>query len=619
MAFTAARGHAILPSASLVPENDPTTLFTGSGMQPLIPYLMGQSHPSGTRLANSQRCFRAEDIEEVGDNRHTTFFEMLGNWSLGDYFKEEQLPWIWEFLVDEVGLDPERIYVTCFAGDSESGVKRDTRSAEIWQTLFAERGISTTIVDIGTVENGARIGMGDGRIFYYDASKNWWSRAGAPQDMPAGEIGGPDSEIFYDFGTPHDPAFGKHCHPNCDCGRFMEIGNSVFMAYVKTEKGTFAPLPQKNVDFGGGLERIAAAARNDSDVFRLDVFTPLINALQTASGTPYEDALTEFRVIADHLRGSVFMITDGIVPSNKEQGYVLRRLLRRATLYADRLGVAPDTLSALSATIVDAYAPSCSDVAEKKEYIMETIAAEEAKFRRALRTGLREFDKIARRSSGQISGEDAFVLFTTYGFPLELTRELAEQQSMTVDTKGFDVAFADHQKRSQSAAAQKFSGGLADHSAVTTAYHTVTHLVLAALRKYVGDHVHQAGSNITQQRMRFDFTHDAKVPRDVLDKVEEYVRTVVSHGVPVTVEEMDKEDARTAGVEGSFWEKYPPRVTVYTIRGDDGTVYSRELCGGPHVNNTREIASFGTFKIVKEQSSGAGVRRIKGVFVTDEQ
>ncbi len=622
IAFYKERQHTVIPSAPLRPDNDATTLFIGSGMQPLVPYLMGQKHPAGTRLVNSQRCFRAEDIEEVGDNRHTTFFEMLGNWSLGDYFKEEQIPWVWQFLVDDVGLDPHRLYVTCFAGSEANGVVRDDTAAEIWQKLFAAQGITAQTAVMGSEADGSARGMREGeRIFFYDASKNWWSRAGAPAAMPVGEIGGPDSEIFYDFGTPHDPAYGPHCHPNCDCGRFMEIGNSVFMAYRKEEDGTLAPLPHKNVDFGGGLERIAAAASGNADIFALDIFAPLIRAIERESGARYDDATqTEaFRVIVDHLRGSVFMITDGIAaPSNKEAGYVLRRLLRRSVLYADRVGVPAGRLAALAEHIVDAYAEVFDDVRAVHTTIVATIEAEEEKFRRALRKGLREFDKIVAHAEGVISGQDAFVLFTTYGFPLELTQEMAQERGLRVDTEGFDAAFAQHQKQSQTAATQKFKGGLADHSAVTTAYHTATHLMLAALRNELGNHVHQAGSNITAERTRFDFTHPEKVSREVLDRVETAVNVAIDAGASVRIQEMGKEQARRDGVEGSFWEKYPERVTVYTVEGPDGAVYSRELCGGPHVTNTAEIAQFGRFVITKEQSSGAGIRRIKAVFVKDK-
>ncbi len=618
LAFCKKNGHALMPSASLRPENDPTTLFTSSGMQPLVPYLMGQKHSLGTRLANSQRCFRAEDIDDVGDNRHTTFFEMLGNWSLGDYFKKEQLPWIFHFLVDEVGLDPSRLYVTCFSGDDTMDIPRDEESAAIWKGLFATKGIDAPIVDIGTEEDGARNGMRNGRIFYYTAAKNWWSRAGVPEDMPTGEIGGPDSEIFYDFGTPHDSKYGQQCHPNCDCGRFMEIGNSVFIEYIKNDDGTFARLSQRNVDFGGGLERIAAASIDTPDIFALDIFAPMIAALEKESGKKYTDAsyVEAFRVIADHVRGSVFMIADGIMPSNKEQGYILRKLLRRAVLYSDRLGITRGRLGMLAEYSVRAYEDVFDDVRKKREDIVSVISEEEKKFRRALTKGLKEFEKIVQRTEKEISGHDAFILFTTYGFPYELTEELAKERGLTIHRKDFEKEFKEHQKLSQSASEQKFKGGLADHSAITTAFHTATHLMLAGLRKELGSHVHQAGSNITAERTRFDFTHQEKVPRDVLDRVERYVNDVIAADAKVIVEEIDKDVARAdESIEGSFWHKYPERVTVYTVRSDDGTVWSRELCGGPHVTHTGEIARYGRFAITKEKSSSAGVRRVKAVFV----
>ncbi len=698
-------GHTIIPSAGITPENDPTTLFTGSGMQPLIPYLLGQDHPEGVRLANSQKCFRAEDIDEVGDNRHTTFFEMLGNWSLGDYFKEKQLEMFFTFLTDEVGLDPNKIYTTCFIGDKENDIPRDTESAGLWQELFEGKGIHAEIVEIGSEEDGGKKGMGDGHIFYYDATKNWWSRAGVPGNMPAGEPGGPDSEVFYDFGGKHDTAYGKYCHPNCDCGRFIELGNSVFMEYIKTDlpapkpdlyftyailcdddsiyigqtnnlqrrwnehcegdasehtlkhkpkklihyeefqtreeavgreqklktgfgrkwikrelnagrlrqAGAFKKLEQKNVDFGGGLERITAAANHNADVFTINIFKGTIAELETVTDARYSDEKNKraFRIIADHLRGAIFMMVDGIVPSNKDQGYVLRRILRRAIFYADVLKIPEGALATLSMDLVEMYKQAYPSVGEKVEEILAEIAKEGTQFRKTLAKGLREFDKIITKNE-TISGKDAFILFTTYGFPLELTQELAQKKNINVDLAVFQKEFKKHQEISKTASAGKFKGGLAEHSEKTTALHTATHLMLAGLRKYVGKDVHQRGSNITQERTRFDFTCDHKVERDVLDQVEKYVNAAIEADCPVMIEEMTKGEALKAGVEGSFWEKYPDRVIVYTIGDDDcGDVYSHELCGGPHVKNTGDIK--GTFKILKEKSSSAGVRRIKAV------
>lgn len=611
--FMEERGHAVIPSAALVPENDPTTLFTGSGMQPLIPYLMGEKHPKGTRLADSQKCFRANDIEEVGDNRHTTFFEMLGNWSLGDYFKREQLRWFFTFLVDEVKLDPSRIYVTVFAGDESLGIPKDDESAAIWQELFAERGIEAKAVHIGSEENGYKVGMQGGRIFYYDAAKNWWSRSGKPENMPVGEIGGPDSEVFYDFGPEHatHPEFkDKQPHPNSDSGQFLEIGNSVFIEYIKQEDGSFSKLPQRNVDFGGGLERIAAAETGDPDVFKVDLLWNVVEQIERLSGKKYGDDLAAFRVITDHIRGAVFMIGDGVLPANDQQGYFVRRLLRRAVRYADKLGVPAGELKNLAESVIHTYETHYSNLAAKKDIITEVIAREEEQFRKTLEKGLKEFDRLSQK--GAISGEDAFVLFTTYGFPYELTEELAKDKRLTVDKGEFEVKMKEHQELSRAGAEQKFKGGLADYSEKVVQYHTATHLMLAGLRKFLGNDVHQAGSNITGERLRFDFTYPDKVEREVLDKVEEFVNNAIATGGEVTIEMMPKDKAQNdPAIEGSFWDRYPDEVKVYTITGRNGEVFSRELCGGPHVEKLEDIK--GAFKIIKEESSSAGVRRIKAV------
>jgi len=619
--FMEQQGHAVIPSSALVPENDPTTLFTGSGMQPLVPYLMGESHPKGTRLTDAQKCFRAEDIDEVGDNRHTTFFEMLGNWSLGDYFKEEQLPWFYIFLVDEIGLDPENIYVTVFAGDETSGVPKDEDSVGIWQRLFNEKNVSDGVAFMGSEEDGAKRGMKAGeRIFYYDASKNWWSRAGKPENMPAGEIGGPDSEVFYDFGTPHNTAYGEHCHPNCDCGRFLEIGNSVFIEFIKNEDGSFSKLPQQNVDFGGGLERIAVAALGQPDVFKVDLLQNVIKQIEDLSGKKYEENLLPFRVICDHIRGAVFMIGDDVLPSNTEQGYFVRRLLRRSVRYADTLGIGEGNLALLAESVVATYEKHYVNLGNKKDSIIETIKNEEEQFRKTLERGLREFNKQdvvvrigdTKNNFEGIGAQRAFDLFTTYGFPIELTVEEAEKHGKKVDVEGFNKLMEEHREKSRAGAAGKFAGGLADHSEKVVQYHTATHLLLAGLRKELGDGVHQAGSNITGERLRFDFTYHEKVPKDVLERVEEYVNEAIKAGAGVSIETMSKTDAEADDtVEGSFWDKYPDEVKIYTVKDEAGTVYSRELCGGPHVENTGTIS--GTFKIKKEESSSAGVRRIKAI------
>jgi alanyl-tRNA synthetase len=644
LAYMEKHGHVILPSASLMPQNDATTLFTGSGMQPLVPYLMGEVHPMGKRLANSQKCFRANDIEEVGDNRHTTFFEMLGNWSLGDYFKREQLPLIFNFLIDEVGLDPARIYVTVFAGDESLGIPKDDESVAIWKHLFAERGIDAKDVFIGSEENGYTVGMQGGRIFYYDAAKNWWSRAGKPEHMPSGEIGGPDSEIFYDFGPEHatHPLYkDKEPHPNSDSGQFLEIGNSVFIEYVKQPDGAFAKLPQRNVDFGGGLERITAAKNGNPDVFTVDLLGTLIATIASLGGKTYVGNEHAFRVVADHMRGSVFMIGDGIYPSNTEQGYFVRRLLRRTVRYADMLNIPAGELKNIARTVIANYEVQYPALREREADIIDTIHGEETQFRLTLRKGIKRFLTIIQSINGipvdtiktvqgipiekvhdiqgirlntdhTVSAKDAFELFTTYGFPIELTVEIATERGLTVDTEGFAKLMEEHRARSRAGAEQKFKGGLADESEKTIMYHTATHLLLAGLRKELGDGVHQAGSNITQERLRFDFTYDEKVPDEVLRRVEAYVNHAIQKNAHVTIETLPKDVAHAdPTIEGSFWDKYPDTVKVYTITDDEGTVYSRELCGGPHVEVTGTIT--GTFTITKEEASSRGVRRIKAV------
>lgn len=630
--FMARNGHAIIPSAALVPENDPTTLFTGSGMQPLVPYLMGEMHPMGTRLTDSQKCFRAEDIEEVGDNRHTTFFEMLGNWSLGDYFKAEQIPWIYSFLIDEIGLDPEKIYVTAFIGNESAQVPRDTESVAIWQQLFLARGVSNGVGEMGSEAAGGERGMKAGeRIFYYDGAKNWWSRAGRPEKMPIGEIGGPDSELFYDFGTAHDETFGPHCHPNCDCGRFLEIGNSVFIEYIKTERG-FEKLPKRNVDFGGGLERIAAAANGDADVFKIDLLQIVIKQIEGLSGKKYRDNKEAFRVITDHIRGAVFMIGDGILPSNTEQGYFVRRLLRRAVRYADMLEIPVGELKNLAESVITTYENHYFNLATKRTIITQAIETEETQFRKTLENGLKQFNKISLQihlhtkevdgkrvidknsatTKQAISAQNAFELFTTYGFPIELTEEIAAEKNLVVDKAGFEKLMDEHRALSRAGAEQKFKGGLADHSDMVVQYHTTTHLMLAALRAILGPHVHQAGSNITGERLRYDFTHPEKIDKETLEKIEAWVNHAISTGGTVSIESMSKSAAENdPTIEGSFWDRYPEEVKVYIIKGNDGTIFSKELCGGPHVSNIEDIK--GVFKIQKEESSSAGVRRIKAI------
>ncbi len=623
--FFKRQGHTVIPSASLVPQNDPTTLFTGSGMQPLLPYLLGEPHPQGTRLTDSQKSFRAEDIEEVGDNRHTTFFEMLGNWSLGDYFKQEQLPWFFAFLTDEIGLDPARMYVTVFIGDEKNNVPRDTESARIWKELFASKGIDAQDIEIGSEEDGYRLGMRGGRIFYYNAKKNWWSRAGTPEKMPAGEPGGPDSEVFYDFGTPHDPAFGAECHPNCDCGRFMEIGNSVFMQYIKQEDGSFALLPKANVDFGGGLERITAASQNDPDVFHIDVFADVIGMLEQFSGKQYDDSRYKksFRIIADHMRAATFMLGDGVRPSNTERGYVLRRLIRRASQHGQKLGLAAEKaadsmLVRAAISIIEKYKGAYAELSSEEAYeeITSEIWKEEVQFGHTLEHGLKEFERLAHAN---ISGEQAYTLFTTYGFPFEMTQELAHERGLTVDIEGFATCMKKHQETSRAGSEQKFKGGLADTSEKTTRLHTAHHLLLKALQLVLGEGVKQRGSNITQERLRIDFSYGAKMTPEQIAEVERIVNEKIAEALPVTRSTLPKDEAETLGAEHEFGAKYPDLVSVYSVGPKDASqddprfpqAYSIEFCGGPHVANTAEIG--GTFKIKKEEAVASGIRRIKAV------
>lgn len=621
--FFRKNGHAIIPSSRLVPENDPTTLFTSSGMQPLIPYLLGQTHPQGVRIADSQKSFRAGDIEEVGDNRHTTFFEMLGNWSLGDYFKKEQISWFWQFLTREIKLDPERIYVTCFIGEPAHGIPKDSESAEIWQSMFAEAGISNGIAEIGSEADGYVRGMKPGeRIFFYDAKKNWWSRSGTPDKMPVGEPGGGDTEMFYMFpDIEHNPKYGEHCHPNCDCGRYIELGNSVFMEYIRTTDG-FAPLPKKNVDYGGGLERITAAVNNKSDVFLIDVFQRLIVEIAGGSGKGYNDPLFQpsFRVIADHLRAAVFMLGDGVLPSNTDQGYILRRLIRRAVRHMDTLQVKDGVLGRIVDSLIESYRDQYPELSANHSAILTGLLEEEKRFRKTLTEGMRELSKITAK--GSVSADDAFVLFTTYGFPFELTEEIAREQGVSIDRKSFEEAMEKHKQLSRQGAAQKFAGGLADHQEQTVKYHTTHHILLKALQIVLGDEVKQRGSNITSERLRIDFSSPRKMIDDEKKKVEEIVNDIISQNLPVTRTVMPREEAEKLGAQMEFGVKYPDMVSVYSVGPKDASeenpkipeAFSLEFCGGPHVENTRVIGEGGRkFKILKEEAVAQGVRRIKAV------
>jgi alanyl-tRNA synthetase len=620
--FFEERGHSAISRAPLVPQNDPTTLFTGSGMQPLISYLLGEQHTSGQELVDSQPCLRAQDIEEVGDNRHTTFFEMLGNWSLGSYFKKEQLPWFFEFLTDEVGLDPTKLYVSCFMGEPKFDIAKDNDSAEIWEKLFSEKGIDAKQVEIGSEENGYKLGMRGGRIFFYDASKNWWCRAGEINLMPKGEPGGPDSEVFYrfyerDHNQTEKQKYGDFCHPNCDCGQFLEIGNSVFMEYLKTDDG-FKKLPKQNVDFGGGLERIAAAALNDADVFRVSILWPIVAKLQDLSGKDYENYTQSMRVIADHLRAATFLAADGIVPSNKEQGYVMRRLLRRAIRFAFELGVEQNLCSELVPVITALYQQSYPEINESKERIIDVLVKEEKLFRQTLRKGLQVFSTTLA-SGKNVSGQDIFRLYDTYGFPMELSKEEAYKHDVKVDDNAdteFERLMDEQRDRSRTATKGEFKGGLGGQTLQHKKYHTATHLMYQALRQILGDHVVQHGSNINEERLRFDFSHPEKMTTEQISRVEDIVNQQIKRDLQVSFEEHPtKEAINDLHVLGAFGDRYGEVVKVYRMQASGDTEpFSLEICGGPHVDHTAQLAEENKkFKIIKEESSSAGIRRIKAV------
>jgi alanyl-tRNA synthetase len=627
--FFKARGHKVIPRALLIPYNESAVLFTGSGMQPLIPYLLGEPHPEGVRLTDSQTCLRAQDIEEVGDNRHTTFFEMLGNWSLGDYFKAEQLPWFFEFLVDVVGLDPSKLFVTAFSGDSEFDLPKDSQSAELWQKLFKEKGIDAEIAEIGSEESGYQRGIKPGeRIFYYDASKNWWAPEGKPGQMSVGQPGGPDSEVFYEFEfIEHDTKWGEHCHPNCDCGRFMEIGNSVFMEYVRTEAG-FEKLPKQNVDFGGGLERIAAAKLNNPDIFKISILWPIIEKLESLSGKNYDSHTESMRVIADHLRAATFLAVDGIAPSNKEQGYVMRRLLRRAIRFAFELGIEQNFLEQVVPVIADLYHDDFPEVAEKRQEIIDVLVKEEKVFRQTLRKGLQEFNKLEVNGLKEpldkshypyFKAVDAFKLYDTYGFPLELSKEEAWKNNLELESD-FDQKFhgllEEQRERSRTASKGTFKGGLGGQTLQHKKYHTATHLMYQALRDVLGDHVIQRGSNITEERLRFDFSHPEKVTREQLDEVEKIVNEQIAKDLKVSWAEYPTGEATgKLGALGQFGDRYGDTVKVYKMIADgEEKPFSFEICGGPHVDHTLQLSENGKrFKIIKEEASSAGIRRIKAI------
>lgn len=571
--FFKRHGHAVIPSAPLIPENDPSVLFTTAGMQPLVPYLLGEKHPEGTRLTDYQKCVRTNDIDEVGDNRHLTYFEMLGNWSLGDYFKEESIVMSFEFLTKELGIPVEKLSVTCFAGDEDC--PRDEIAANAWKKA-------------GILEN---------HIYYYGKDDNWWI---------AGEEGpcGPDTEMFYDTGKP---ACSDDCQPSCDCGKYVEIWNNVFMEYFKDKNG-YSKLKQKNVDTGLGLERMTMLLQGKETPFDTELFAPIMKKLEELQKI---DSIESRRIVAEHLRSSMMIVSDGGRPSNLDRGYVLRRLIRRMIRHMNKLQINLDELSTLIDINVDNLKEMYPDLAKNKEIIKSVILEEKEKFVKTLVNGEREFQKEINKlkDTKKLSGKVVFKLYDTYGFPPEVTKELAKESGYEIDMKEFEELFKAHQEKSRAGSEQKFKGGLAEQNEITIAYHTATHLLNAALKQVIGENAHQRGSNITVDRMRFDFNCDHKMTDEEKRKTEDLVNKWIQEGLPVTKEEMKKEDAIKSGAECMFIEKYPDIVTVYTI-GD----VSKELCGGPHVNNTKEL---GKFKIKKEESSSSGVRRIKAVLIKE--
>ncbi len=612
--FYETRDHVVVKRAPLVLTGDPTTLFTGSGMQPMIPYLLGEPHPDGVRITDSQTCLRSQDIDDIGDNRHTTFFEMLGNWSMGDYFKQQQIEWMFEFLSEVVGLDMSKVYVTCYIGDDRYGIPKDTEAAAVWQRLYSDKGLSTGEAEIGSEEAGYARGMKDGeRIFYYDGSKNWWSRNGSPETTPIGDPCGPDSEMFYDFGTPHDTSYGEFCHPNCDCGRFMEIGNNVFMAYKKVGEGQFEELEQKNVDHGSGLERIAAAKLDNPDVFRISLMWPIIEKLQTLSGKKYESHTESMRVIADHLRAATFLAVDGCVPSNKEQGYVMRRLLRRAIRFSFDLGIEQNFLQEIVPVIADLYVDDFPEVKASRDEVIAVLVKEEKAFRQTLRKGIQQFGKF-----DSIDGAALFTLYDTYGFPVELSTEEAFKQGVELpdDWRAqFDAKMEEQRNRSRTATKGEFKGGLAGQELIHKKYHTATHLLQSALREIFGEELRQHGSNITDERLRFDFNLDRKLTDEEVTHAEALVNGWIAEDLPVSYTMYPTQEALDMGAIGPFGERYGNEVKVYQM-GEGDHIASLEICGGPHVDHTGQLGEGGkTFKITKQEASSAGIRRIKAALV----
>ncbi|MEK3715295.1 alanine--tRNA ligase [Paenibacillus sp. FSL R7-0333] len=595
-------GASQVPSSSLLPENDPSTLFTGSGMQPMVPYLLGEKHPIGNEIANIQKCLRTVDIEEVGDTSHLTFFEMIGRWEFKaneQHYKQKQIDAIWHWQIMELGMDPGRLYISAFAGSDELNIPKDTEAIGLWSAKFKSVGIEPIIED-DPWQYGASRG---GKIFLYDEKENWWSRAGSPLHMPVGEPGGPDSEMFYDLDPSGDPLD----HPASESDRFLEIGNNVFMCYTKGETG-FVKMQNPNLDYGGGLERVATALNGDKDIYNTAFFLNPKNKLMELSGKSYADDLKSFRIILDHVRAATFLINDGAEPANSDAGYITRRLLRRAIRAGKKIGIQGSFVGQLSEVYID-EATAYEDLIRNKKKVIEIVNKEESLFYRTLQQGEVEIQKHLK-NKGNVTGADAFYFYETYGFPLELTEEFLVESGYSMEDKAsYAEAAKKHTEMSRTASAGKFKGGLAEHSAETTALHTVSHLLLAGLREVLGDHVHQQGSNITSERLRFDFNHDEKLTLEQIAKVEKYVNDAISSRAVTSISELPKLEAKESNVEGNFWDKYPEIVKVYTIQDHEGKVWSREVCGGPHVEDTTNL---GTFRITKEQSSAAGVRRIKG-------
>lgn len=570
--FFEKHGHTVIPSAPVIPENDPSVLFTTAGMHPLVPYLLGEKHPAGNRLTDYQKCIRTVDIDEVGDNRHLTYFEMLGNWSLGDYFKEESIAMSYEFLTEELQIPAEKLSVTCFAGDDDA--PRDTVSYECWK----------------------KAGIPDERIYFFGKDDNWWI---------AGEEGpcGPDTEMFYDTGKP---ACSENCNPSCGCGKYVEIWNNVFMEYLKSKDGKYSKLQQKNVDTGLGLERMAMLLQGKQTPFEIELFAPVMEKLVELQN---QDFIQSRRIVAEHLRSSMMIINDGGRPSNVDRGYILRRLLRRMTRHLNKLEVNLEKLPELIDVSIAALQEMYPELLKNQETIKSVIIEEKDKFMKTLAKGEKEFEKIVTKlkaeGKNKLDTQNVFNLYETYGFPPEMTLELAEENAMEVEMEEFDKLFQEHQAKSRMGSEAKFKGGLASTGEQETKYHTATHLLNAALKVILGEHVHQKGSNITAERMRFDFSHPAKMMPEEKQQVEDLVNHWIAEGLAVTAKEMPKEEALQSGAECMFIEKYPDMVTVYSI----GEI-SKELCGGPHVKNTKEL---GHFKIQKEEASSSGVRRIKAI------